>query len=160
VTEAPTEVPLEGSTEQSAEGTDDGSGANGSEPTDGATASTPGEVAVPAGAEEVCAAMGDAVEAISALGAFPDDAADPVPPELVAVFHRWGDDLAAAEVPADFTDDQRAGLVTMAGLLRAVPDDATGDDLDDLGDDLDRADERRVESVTAWVDDTCNLQVF
>lgn len=156
-TDTPTDTPTDsGTTDPDPEPVDPQSSTlDPDEETD--TPSTP-STPVPADAEDLCAAFAGAYDALLETGPeFSGDQDEKVPADLVEAFQQWGQDLADADLPSDFTADQRAGVGIMSRVLLAVPDDATGKDLDAIDKDLSAQENQRVESVTDYVDKTCDL---
>jgi hypothetical protein len=108
----------------------------------------------PADADALCTAFGDFLTALSAAPP-PDGDTAPLSEDTVDAIHQWGADLSAASLPADFTDDQRAGVAAMAKALSAFPDRGTVADLDALEDALTKQEQDQADAVSEYVETTC-----
>ncbi|WP_134768775.1 hypothetical protein [Nocardioides sp. 1609] len=111
----------------------------------------------PADAVELCSAFRDFATALSAAPVPTEGDDAPLTPETIDAIHQWGEDLEAAELPAGFTDDQRAGVAAMVKALDAFPDTATVAELDALEEVLSEEEQDQAEAVSDYVEATCTI---
>lgn len=117
-----------------------------------------GDQSVPADAAQLCDVFTTAFDALVGGGAeLPTDETSRLSPELLDALREWGQGIEDAELPSDLTDDEREGLQIMSRLLLAVPDDATGADLDALDAELSGGDDELVDAAGEWAAETCDL---
>lgn len=116
-----------------------------------------GRTDVPADAADLCGAFDRAMQAFEDSAADITDESADVPPALLEAFRQWGRDLADADLPSGFNDQQRQGVQVMSDLLVALPDTATFTELSGFEDELSDADEDAAESVQDYVDQNCGL---
>ncbi|QDH10938.1 hypothetical protein FE634_21780 [Nocardioides dongxiaopingii] len=109
----------------------------------------------PADAADLCSAFRDFGTALSTAPVPTEGPDSPLAPETIDALHQWGEDLEAAELPADFTDDQRAGVAAMVKALDVFPDTATVSELDALEDVLSEEEQDQAEAVSDYVEATC-----
>ena len=120
-------------------GGDDGEG-------DGGAALSP---PTSASTEEFCANFGDLLEELGKLG---DDAEAS---EAVAVLKKAGDQLAETGTPEDMPDSARAGFDLVLEEIEKLDDDATREDVSNLGADVSPDQEDDMDAYEKYLQDTC-----
>lgn len=77
-------------------------------------------------------------------------------PELtVKAIKDWADDMQDVGTPEDMPDEAREGFEVFIDAARDLPDDATLEDLQALGDDLPEEDQAAGDAFGDWASETC-----
>lgn len=102
-----------------------------------------------ASTEDFCDAFGTLFEEIMAQ-ALTDD-----PSVAIEALKDWADNMEEIGTPDDIPDQARDGFEAFIDAARDLPDDATLEDLENLGDDLSEADQEAGEAFSDWAVETC-----
>jgi hypothetical protein len=99
-------------------------------------------------------------EFCGALKEFKDTVAGVTPTDekeveaYVKALKEGADRLAEVGTPAEMPDDARDGFAITVDRIRALPDDATQDDLGQLGDVSD-AEQKKLDALADYIEDAC-----
>ncbi|MEP9362852.1 hypothetical protein ABLE68_07805 [Nocardioides sp. CN2-186] len=75
--------------------------------------------------------------------------------KAIAAFKDWAADMKKVGTPDDMPEDARRGFEVFVDAAAKIDDDATVDDLQNLGDDLSQADQDAGDTFGNWASDNC-----
>lgn len=100
--------------------------------------------------EEFCKAYTSMLETMMSMDTGSDGA--------VAALKDWGEKLDEVGTPEDIPDDAREGFEVIVEALSELDEDATQQDLEDLGGDLSQEEEKASEAFGEYVTETCPME--
>lgn len=100
--------------------------------------------------EDFCAAYTSMLETIMSMDVGSDDA--------VPAMKEWGEKLEEVGTPEDIPDNAREGFEVIVEALSELDEDATQQDLEDLGGDLSAEEEKASEAFGEYVTETCPME--
>lgn len=77
------------------------------------------------------------------------------PDQAVAAIKEWAGEMQEVGTPEDMPDEVRDGFEVFVDAAQDLPDDATMDDLQNLGGDLSEADQDAGDAFGDWAGETC-----
>lgn len=77
------------------------------------------------------------------------------PSKAVEAVKDWADEMQDVGLPSDAPDDVRDGFEVFIDAARDLPDDATMEDLDNLGNDLSEEDQDAGDAFGEWAAEEC-----
>jgi hypothetical protein len=78
---------------------------------------------------------------------------------MVKALKEWAGDIEDVGTPSEMPDDARDGFALFVKAAQDIDDDATLDDLQNIGDDLSEADQRDGQAFSDWTTDNCPLDI-
>ena len=124
------------------------SGCGGSDGSEGSDA----EPAAAASEEDFCANYQSFSDEAEALGDDPD------PADMVTVARAFLEDMTETGTPEDMPDDAREGLQRVLDSIKGLPDDATVDDFQALGEGMSDQELKESQAFDAYVEETCGAE--
>ena len=102
-----------------------------------------------ASTEEFCEEFGSLFQDVLSEGLSGDTGA------LVTAMKEWAEDMQEVGTPEDMPDEAREGFEVFLDEARSLPDDATAEDLDQLGEDLPQSEQDAADTFGDWAAETC-----
>jgi hypothetical protein len=86
-------------------------------------------------------------------------AADADSAGMIQALKEWAGDIEDVGIPSEMPDDARHGFELFVSAAKDIDDDATLDDLRNIGDDLSAADQKDGQAFSDWTTDNCPLDI-
>jgi hypothetical protein len=77
------------------------------------------------------------------------------PSDAIAAFKDWANDMKDVGTPSEMPDDARRGFEVFVQEALKIDDDASAEDLQNLGDDLPKDDQDAGEAFGTWAQENC-----
>lgn len=106
-----------------------------------------------ASASDFCDGFNGLFEKVLAQAASGDSSA------MITALKGWAGDMEDIGTPSDMPDDARRGFELFIDQAKDLDEDATLDDLQNLGDDLSDDDQADGEAFSSWTTENCALDI-
>ncbi|WP_296604940.1 hypothetical protein [Nocardioides sp.] len=106
-----------------------------------------------ASTSDFCDGFNGLFEKVLAQGASGDSSA------MITALKDWAGDMEDIGTPSDMPDDARNGFELFIDQAKDLDEDATLDDLQNLGDDLSESDQADGEAFAGWTEKNCPLDL-
>ena len=103
--------------------------------------------------EDFCAAFNGFYAKVVAKATSGDSAA------MVTALKEWAADIEDVGTPSEMPDDARHGFELFVEQAKDIDENATLDDLKNIGDDLSEADRKDGQAFSSWTTDNCPLDI-
>lgn len=106
-----------------------------------------------ASTDDFCAAFNGLYEKVLTQASEADSA------DMIKALKEWAADIEDVGTPDEMPEDARHGFEVFVDTAKDIDDDATLDDLQNLGDDLSEKDEKDGEAFSDWTTENCPLDI-
>jgi hypothetical protein len=81
------------------------------------------------------------------------------PSTMIKALKDWAADIEKVGTPSDMPDDARHGFELFVDEAKKIEDDATLEDLQNLGEDLSSEDQADGEAFSTWTTENCPMEL-
>jgi hypothetical protein len=106
-----------------------------------------------ASTKDFCAAFNGFYEKVVSRATDADSAA------MIAALKDWAGDIEDVGTPSEMPEEARHGFELFIAAANDIDDDATLEDLQNIGDDLSDADQKDGQAFSDWTTDNCPLDI-